>query len=131
MDTVELLHATIAALANDEPLPEPAKKWLYQGFRDHEAGAPLESAFRLTQRDRIAARNKALNDAAAALDADTTWKQAQLLEKAIARFEARVWPRVRYQQNPSLPPVDAALFRAFKSGARPLRCARKLYELIR
>lgn len=131
VDALKNIQVTLSALANDEPIPEAVRDWLYQGLSQHDSGYSLESAFLLTFRDRTTYRNRAFQAAANALGDAPPWQKALQLEKAIERFEARVWPKVRHYHMPELPPVDEALFLVFKSGARPLRCARKIYEIIR
>lgn len=132
MTPVEHFRAVLHSLADDKPLPAGSAEWLLNGLTKHCKGEPLESALALTPANRTKARNNALMAAADSLGAtDSQWHRAILLQKAIARFESRIWPKIRYETDPDLPPIDAALFRAFTSGARPLRSARRLYELIR
>jgi hypothetical protein len=85
------------------------------------------------QGDMVRRRNAALVEAARLLhegDMAAT-SSAKLLEAAVRRFECRVWPRVRDQAAPDLPPLDAALHRAFMSGARPLRSWRRILDLLK
>jgi hypothetical protein len=74
-------------------LPPGAGEWLRAGLRRFLRGdsPSLEVALSLTGGSRIAARNRALRDAAAALDPDLTlsdWELSGRLECAIRRFES-------------------------------------------
>lgn len=132
MTPVEHFRMVLHSLADGKPLPALSADWLLAGLAKHGKGEPLEVALMLTPTDRTKARNAALMVAADSLGAaDSQWHRALLLQKAIARFESRVWPRLQLEAEPDLPPVDAALFQAFISGARKIRSARRLYDIIR
>lgn len=132
MTPVEHFRIVLFSLADSKPLPPSSAGWLLDGLSKHAMGEPLEDALSLTPCDRIRTRNHALMDAADCLGAaDSQWHRALLLQRAVARFESRVWPRLRLETVPDLPPLDAALFRAFISGARQIRSARRLYDIIR
>lgn len=77
----------------------------------------------------IKARNAALLDAAGILGSDgcTTWALAGRMADAVARFESRLWPRLRAGAADDLGPVDCALHRAFLAGVGMSRTRRKLY----
>lgn len=126
MDTMDLLRNAARSL------PEAERGWLHCALEKIAQGEPPADALRLTHADRVRSRDAALLEAAEALgDTDNLWQKAQQLEKAIRRFESRVWPRIAHRTSPDLPPIDAALFRAFKTGARPIRSARKLWDLLK
>lgn len=126
MDTMDLLRKAAKAL------PGPESGWLNCALARISDGFPVAESLRLTNSDRRRYRDAALIEAADALgESDNQWQKAQQLGKAVRRFEARIWPRVHTHLDPDLPPVDKALFRAFKTGAQPIRSARKLYELLK
>lgn len=97
------------------------------------AAVDREDAARLDRSQRIKARNEALRTAAAELGATKlgAWRQAELLEAAVRRFESRLWPRLRVGlECAALSPSDEALCRAFLSGLPVPRTQRRLYELL-
>jgi len=125
MDMLDILHKAAASL------PEPERWELQTALRLIGEGEPPEQALQLTNGHRRRIRDNALKDAAEAVkDADNLEQTANTLERAIRRFDCRIWPRVRYELNPNLPPIDAALFRAFRTGVRQVHCARKLRDII-
>ena len=84
--------------------------------------------------DPLRERNAALVEAVAALDPDgelSPWDAAEVLRKAIRRYEVIVLPRIRSGADMDLPPSDQALQKAFASGARVMRSRRRLYELLK
>ena len=120
------LMEVITALQSGQPLPEPDRLELAKALDRYQRG----EAFTFAGAARIRERNKALIAAADTLPG-TPWTKAGTLERAVHYFERRVWPRVKSDDDPSLTGIHAHLFRAFKSGARPLRSRRRIYELIR
>lgn len=133
MDPI-VLAKTIADGSPGDPLPEAAADWLRIGLKRFLCGAcdTLEVALRLTGANRAAARDRALLGAAALLAApgEPPWRLAQRLEYAIRRFEADTLPLIRRGDKRSLSALDNALLAAFQAGARPLRSARRLYDLL-
>lgn len=105
-----------------------------QAVTPQEAQTALHSDCAGTDRTaRVRARNRALLEAAEALALDNpcTWILAQRLERAIQRFSTRVWPLLRAgAHRGELSPADAALYRAFLTGARVPRTQRRLYDLL-
>lgn len=96
--------------------------------------AELATALELRLPQRIRARNEALVEAARILSTDgcATWQAAQRLAQAVRRFERALLPALRAGQAPTLTPHEGALWRAYQArGARSMRSARKLYELLR
>ena len=105
--------------------------WISTGLARHLAGEPLDRALRLDRASRVRHRNRALRDAAALLDdGGSRWALAARLEKAVKRFESRIWPRIRNELAPDLGDIDEALRRAFAADAGMLRCQRAIYELL-
>lgn len=135
MDSLQLFWLAADALERGEPIPQEARQWLLAGFKRHTTGEPLELALGLSSLARRKARDRALLDAAKEIEAAmgdlSAWELAERLEQAIKRFESRVLGKVKRSTCPDLPPIDAALLRAFQSGARPLTSARRLYDLLR
>jgi hypothetical protein len=79
-------------------------------------------------------RDKALIEAARSLNnGGDPWVTAKRLQAAIARFEARIWPRVRNDLAPTLDDVDLALHEAFSAceSVQMICCHRSLYELLK
>lgn len=80
-------------------------------------------------------RDAALQEAARALspDSPSPWILAQRLAKAVERFEARKWPRIREGlTNDDMNPHEQALCRAFLvTGGGVPRTSRSLYELLK
>lgn len=109
-------------------------RWLQPGLRRYLQGeAPLEVALRLTGAARIAARNRALIEAARVLDGGrglSAWDLAKTLSASIRRFESVHLPRLRAGLEIEPTPLNLALARAFDSGARPLGSRRRLYDLL-
>lgn len=84
--------------------------------------------------DPLRERNRALVDAVEALDPEgrlSAWDAAELLSRAVRRFETCVLPRIQAGAVLNLPPSDEALQKAFASGARVMRSRRRLYELLK
>lgn len=131
-DSLRLAHAIAAGTGDD--LPPGALEWLRAGLARYLAGnAPLDVALSLTGGRRLAARNRALRDAAAALDPDLTlsdWELSGRLECAIRRFESVALAQINRGQLVVLSTPDEFLLAAFQSGARPMRSRRRLYELL-
>lgn len=83
---------------------------------------------------RIRLRDRSLAEAARVLDFDScgAWVLAKRLEDAVKRFETRLWPLLRngiHQRE--LSPSEAALHRAFLTGERVPKTARRLYDLLK
>lgn len=87
---------------------------------------------RLERSARLKARDSALLEAAAVLGADHpgAWVLAGRMALAVARFESRLWPRVRAGLDCDLAPSDAAIHRAFLTGERVPKTQRRLYDLL-
>ena len=98
----------------------------------HRDAHNRDGAARMERVARIKARDNALCDAAAVLGVDSpgAWVLAARLEAAVARFDARIWPRLRAGVQCDLAPSDAALHRAFLTGERVPRTQRRLYDLL-
>ena len=126
------MTAELARRAADGDTAPEILAWISESMRRHLAGDDLEAAFRLDRASRLRQRNRALLAAAAALDDGSgPWATAGRLAAAIRRHEARVWPLLRRDPLMALPPIDAALRRAFDTGQRLPRTQRKIYELLR
>lgn len=87
---------------------------------------------RLERLARLKARDSALLEAAALLGADNpgAWVLAGRLERAVERFELRMWPRLRAGLDCKQGPSDAAIHRAFLTGERVPKTQRRLYDLL-
>ena len=98
----------------------------------HNTPVDPSEAARLERVARIKARNEALRDAADELGYPGAWAAAGRLEAAIARFESRLWPRLRagLVACNDLAPHEQALYRAWLSGAHVPRTQRRLYDLL-
>lgn len=110
--------------------------WLTGAQERWQAGEKLNVALGLSLADAVRARNAALNCAADTVRAElpeaSDWTVAGRLEKEIDRFETNVLPRLRKGFSPErLSPVAGQIHQAFASGARMLRCRRKLFDLIK
>ncbi len=118
--------------SEDDPLGPEVRQWVVDAMRRYLAGEELDAAFGLDRASRLRQRNQALRDAATLLAADgaAPWQVAVRLEKAIARFQARVLPM--YHRNPTteLAPVDEALRLAHLTGCRLPTTARQLHGVI-
>lgn len=135
LDPLDCLAATIEATAKGAPLPPEAAAWLRSGLtRYTRTGDALEICLSLGSFARMKARDRALLEAADALDPDReldTWKRAEMLRKAVVRFEDRVMPRLLNGAARELTPSEEALQRAFAAGApRMVRSRRRLYDLL-
>jgi hypothetical protein len=121
-------------LADGGTLDPEALAWLSQGLKRYLRGdAPLDVCLRLTASNKIATRNRALLRAAGILDAGRNmpaWELAELLAKAVNRFESVTWPRIQQGMQDTLTPLQTALRDAFATGAKPLTSRRRLYDLL-
>jgi len=131
---LQIAHRFAFGEAGSE-LPPGAGEWLRAGLRRFLRGdsPSLEVALSLTGGSRIAARNRALRDAAAALDPEprlSAWELSGRLECAIRRFESVALVQINRGQPVVLSTPDEFLLAAFQSGARPMRSRRRLYELL-
>lgn len=126
--------ALASHIAAGGDLSPAALAWLRDGFRRFTQGdAPLEVALQLTGGNKIAARNRALLQAADLLDDGVglpPWKLSKLLRAAILRFESVMVARERRGDSLVLSPIDAAIADARNSGAKMLRSRRRLYDLL-
>jgi hypothetical protein len=134
-DPLDCLHQVMAATASGAPVPPEAAAWLRFGLHRYlHQGEPLETALRLGTTTRLIARNRALCDAAQALDPDGAlgaWDLAEQLRAAIIRFESRILPRLQSGTAREISPHEACLLRAFQAGApRMLRSRRRLWDLL-
>lgn len=123
-------------LADGGDLDADGLDWLQTGLRRWLAGETdsLEVALRLAGGSRIAARNRALRNAAEVLAdgrALSAWALAGLLSEAIKRFESRVLPRLRADPAAPLTGLDTQLLAAHRAGAVWMRSRRRLYDLLR
>lgn len=126
------LLAREIAEGDNEVSPE-AVRWLREGMRRFLAGGDLAVALRLTGACRKKARNEALLRAAAILDDGrglSPWKLSRQLAQAQDRFESVVWPRCRAGKTTELSALDSTFRDAFATGAKPLRAADRLYDLL-
>lgn len=100
-------------------------------LRNAGRGGQLDfaAALGLVRPALIKARDAAMLEAAGILGSDgcTTWELAGRMADAVARFESRLWPRLRAGAADDLGPVDCALHRAFLAGVGMSRTRRKLY----
>lgn len=83
---------------------------------------------------RVRLRDRSLAEAARVLDVDScgAWVLAKRLEAAVKRFETRLLPLLMsgiHQRE--LSPSEAALHRAFLTGERVPKTARRLYDLLK
>ena len=134
-DPLTCLTEAVQALESGSALPPEAAAWLRCGLRRYlHQGEALETALRLGTYARMKARDRALLQAADALDPDhglDTWRRAAMLHKAISRFESRVLPRLLAGADRALTPSEEALQKAFNAGApRMVRSRRRLYEML-
>ena len=133
MDAVALAHE-IALAGDGEALPSEAAVWLRSGLRRWLRGdADLAVALQLTRGAHQVSRNRALLDAASIL-ADgrdlSAWVLSGLLHQALTRFEGGLLVQINRGINAPLSPLNECLFNAWRSGARPLRSRRRLYDLL-
>lgn len=121
-------------IADDEGEITPeATRWLREGMRRFLAGEKLTVSLHLTGTDQKRERNDALLRAAAILDDGrdlTPWQLSRQLAQAQERFESVVWPRCRAGKAVELSALNSAFRDAFATGAKPLRAAERLYDLI-
>ncbi|MBK8762088.1 MAG: hypothetical protein IPM03_17040 [Sulfuritalea sp.] len=133
MDAVALAHK-IAFAGDGEPLPAEAAAWLRSGLRRWLLNeADLVIALQLNDAAFLASRNRALLAAALILDDGrglTAWELSDLLSKAQARFEAGALVQFKRGISTSLSPLNERLLEAWRSGVRPLRSRRRLYDLL-
>ena len=82
---------------------------------------------------RIKARDAALYDAATTLGSDSpgAWVVAGRVADAIDRFEVRTWPRLKAGMACDLSPSEESIYRAFLTGERVPKTARRLYDLLK
>jgi hypothetical protein len=91
------------------------------------------AALGLVRTELVRARDGALLEAALVLGSDdcSQWELAGRMAEAVARFESRLWPRLRAGGSAAgLSPVDGALHRAFLAGVGMIRNRGKLYRLL-
>lgn len=91
------------------------------------------AAIGMCRASRIRARDAALAQAAAQLAGDRPgpWQVACRLQKAVTRFRARKWPRLRAgASGVDLDELDSAIYRAFLSGAKIPQSARQLANIL-
>lgn len=89
---------------------------------------------RCERQARVRLRDRSLAEAARVLDFDGcgAWVLAKRLEDAVKRFETRSWPLLRNGTHQrELSPSEAALHRAFLTGERVPKTARRLYDLLK
>ena len=91
-----------------------------------------QQAIGLDRAARTKVRNAALIEAASVLSADgcCTWKTAQRLSDAIARFQSRVLPQIVVGAHSELTPSDRAIRRAWMTGERLPGSVTWLYESL-
>jgi hypothetical protein len=131
-DAIEL--AEQIAYGDGDGISQVALNWLRAGFVRYLRGeTSLEVALRLTGMARKANRNRALIQAASILDNgrnQSPWELAGNLSDAIARFDTVIRPRLNRGAEIELSPVDAAIEKAYRSGARMTRNRRHLLRLL-
>lgn len=108
--------------------------WLHGGIARWRNGTSLDAALGLQSSDMRRARDLALREAARCIDPDggmPRWAVAGLLASALRSFESTTWLRYKdAAEQPTLSPLKQALWAAFRSGARPIRSQRKLFEIL-
>lgn len=126
VDTLLLL--TRAAKGDAVELPADLAAALLQA-----APADLPVLLGLDRASRTRRRNAALARAAALLAADGcgAWIAAGRLAAAIERFERALWPALLGGAHLELSDIEHALREAFATGATPVTCQRRLFELLR
>lgn len=126
VDTLLLL--TRAAKGDAVELPADLAAALLQA-----APADLPVLLGLDRASRTRRRNAALARAAALLAADGcgAWIAAGRLAAAIERFERALWPALLGGARLELSEIEQALHEAFATGAAPVTCQRRLFELLR
>lgn len=131
-DAIEL--AEQIAYGDGDGISQAALNWLRAGFVRYLRGeATLEIALHLTGMARKANRNRALIQAANILKDRlnlSPWELAGYLSDAIARFDTVIRPRLNLGAEIELSPVDAAIEKAYRSGARMTRNRRHLLRLL-
>ena len=122
--SIQLAHLVAAGRVDADVLA-----WLRDGLARHLAGEPLEQSLGLDRASRLRARDRALLRAADALGpSPSTWATAGRLAAALRRFDTRVRPRLK--PDDELPPLDEALRAAFACGERVPATQRALYALL-
>ncbi len=132
----------MVALEAGRPVPPEVADWLLDGLCRFQGGEvdTLCRALALRRPGRtgspayraaLEARNAALNEAAMALEAKGRWQTAVLLAEAVHAFETRTWPRLRHQPAAALPPLQAALHRAFRAHGRVPSTPEGLYPILK
>lgn len=119
-----------AAAGQDIPAIE-VLAWLRNAGRGGERN--FTAALGLVRPALVKARDAALLEAALVLGTDgcSQWELAGRLAESVARFESRLWPRLRAGGSADgLSPVDCALHRAFLAGVGMIRTRRKLYAWL-
>ena len=119
-----------AAAGQDIPAIE-LLAWLRNAGRSGERD--LTVALGLVRPALVKARDAALLEAALVMGTDNCgqWELAGRMALSVARFESRLWPRLRAGGCPDgLSPVDCALHRAFLAGVGMIRTRRKLYAWL-
>ncbi|CAM5783025.1 hypothetical protein ACFOHU_06880 [Ottowia pentelensis] len=126
VDTLLLL--TRAAKGDAVELPADLAAALLQA-----APADVPALLGLDRASRTRRRNAALERAAALLSGDAcgAWVAAGRLAAAIERFERALWPALLGGAHPLLSETEQALHEAFATGAAPVTCQRRLFELLR
>lgn len=107
--------------------------WLASATAEYQSGENLERALGLCGPGAMRERDAALREAADWLDPKgqmAASRRAQRLAERIRSFERAVWPR--YQDHPEADShgVNAALLRAFRSGAYVPRGQRQLTTIL-
>lgn len=113
--------------------PQTAR-WFSRGLALWRGGEPLESSLGLSGPMAVRTRNELLREAARHLDdceTSSIWSAAGRLADRIARFEARVLPRIRAGLPAQLDRTDQSIMGALMSGSAMLRSRRRLYDVLR
>lgn len=115
-----------------ERIDSDDRAWLLNAINYWESGGQLDIALGLCGSAAISRRNLALKAVANILNDNnyTTWCVAGLLERAINRFETRVFTRYQKNKNMKLSEVDALLIEMFNPRCRVVRTQRQLFEII-
>lgn len=124
------IHLLIRIANGDRVDPSEVRRLLSDAAESED----YAKAIGLDRVARIKFRDTALTEAARLLSQDCagSWIVAGRLAKAVERFMTRVLPRLRAGgRTDDLDPLDAALHRAWISGERVPRTARRLSDLVR
>ena len=117
------------------PLSAEEVDWMRAGLRRWMTGQEedLPRALGLHGGERVRARNAALCRAAVLLDVGQglgRWPLAEALAQRLRRFEAVHGARIRAAGPDGFDGLDRELALSLAAGARPLRSARRIFEIL-